>query len=187
MSADERDRLFEWLLVNGGPVVRYRTARELCGDLPPLELERMERELLAAPQVEQWLARLDLGSITGELDHLTPAAFARLGGLVHGSKPTALENVLGRLNELGLHAYTPALDRRMLPLMRIFHRAGNGRGASVQLGLGKPGKEYICLGAAARRLHARPGNAGLPMRAGRYQSRDCPRPGVRHLRRRQRA
>jgi hypothetical protein len=124
MSADERDRLFEWLLVNGGPVVRYRTARELCGDLPQVEVERMERELLAAPLVEQWLARLDLGDLANELYLLTPPALARLGGLVHGSKPTALENVLGRLNELGLRAGPPAFDRQMLPLMRIFQWKG---------------------------------------------------------------
>lgn len=122
MSAEERDRVFEWLLVNGGPVVRYRTARELCRDLPAVELERMERELLAAPQVEHWLARLDLGDLSGELDHLSPRALNQLGGFVHGSKPSALENVLGRLNEMGLRAGSPATDRRVLPLMRIFHR-----------------------------------------------------------------
>jgi hypothetical protein len=113
--------MFEWLLVHGGPVVRFRTAHELCGDLPAVELARMERELLALPLVQQWLERLDLGEMAAELDHLSPVGLARLGGRVHGSKPTALENVLGRLNELGLRAGTPELDRRMLPLMRIFH------------------------------------------------------------------
>ena len=121
MSAEERERLFEWLLVNGGPVVRYRTARELCGDLPPVELARMERDILALPLAQQWLERLDLGELAGELDHLNEAKVARLGGRVHGSKPGALENVLGRLNELGLRAGMADLDRRMQPLMRIFH------------------------------------------------------------------
>jgi hypothetical protein len=130
MSVDERDRLFEWLLVNGGPVVRYRTARELCGDLPAVEVDRMERDLLATPLVEQWLARLDLGGMEKELAHLSPDELTRLGRLVHGSKPGALENVLGRLNELGLRSGIPEFDRRMLPLMRIFHWQGGWKADS---------------------------------------------------------
>jgi hypothetical protein len=59
--------------------------------------------------------------MAGELDRLTTANLARLGGLVHGSKPGAIENVLGRLNELGLRAGIPELDQRMQPLARIFH------------------------------------------------------------------
>lgn len=120
MGAGERDRLAEWLLVNGGPVVRHRTACELCQDLPHLELERMQRDLLALPLVNQWLGRLELGNLAGSLAHLNAAMLARLGATVHGSKPTALENVLGRLNELGLRAGIPEFDRRMLPLARIF-------------------------------------------------------------------
>jgi hypothetical protein len=125
MSADERDRLFEWLLVNGGPVVRYRTAHELCGDLPPVEVKRLEQELAASPKVEYWLSHLNLGNLGKELDNLSPEGLVRLGAMVHGGKPTALENVLGRLNEMGLRAGFADLDRRMLPLMRIFHWQGN--------------------------------------------------------------
>ena len=120
MTLDDRDRLIEWLLVNGGPIVRYRTARELCGDLPAIELDRLERELLAVPRAQQELARLELGDLAPALEHLTPPGLARLSKLVHGSQPGALENVLGRLNELGLRAGMPDLDRRMAPLSRIF-------------------------------------------------------------------
>ncbi len=120
MGVSERDRLLDWLLVNGGPVVRYRTAHELCADLPALELKRFERELLALPLVQQGLARLDLGDFHGRLGQMNDARSARLGAMVHGSKPTSLENVLGRLNELGLRSGIPGLDQRMLPLMQIF-------------------------------------------------------------------
>lgn len=120
MREEERDRLLEWLLAHGGPVVRYRTAAELCPDCPPVEVHRMAQELLYSPSAQQWLERLMLGNHFGDLDCLDAGALARLGPLVHGSKPQQLENVLGRINELGLRAGMAPLDERMFPLMRFF-------------------------------------------------------------------
>ena len=113
-------QLLDWLLENSGPIVRWRTATELCGDFPGSEAERLARELLATSPVLEWLSRLTLGDFPAPLDALDASTLGRLGGLVHGSKATCLENVLGKLAEFGLRAGMPGLDERALPLMRIF-------------------------------------------------------------------
>ena len=69
-------------------MLRYRTASELRG-VRGAELEPLERELLRSAQVRTWLDR------TGRDVHFFS---------VHGSKPTALENALGKLALLGCRA-----------------------------------------------------------------------------------
>jgi len=50
--------LAEWLLENGGPVVRYRTATELLSDASMVDIEALDRDLLNCPLVRLWLGRL---------------------------------------------------------------------------------------------------------------------------------
>ncbi len=93
------ESLVEWLLENSGPVIRYRTTVELLKNPSSMDLESLERNLLASPEVQTWLKRL-------EPEH------------IHSSKNTALENVIGKLIELGFRAGMPAFDQRMLQLCR---------------------------------------------------------------------
>ena len=113
-------QLLDWLLENSGPIVGWRTATELCPDVPAPELDRLEHELLTAPPVAEWLGRLTLEDFSTPLDALDAATLGRLGMLVHGGKASCLENVLGKLAEFGLRAGMTELDERAMPLMRIF-------------------------------------------------------------------
>jgi hypothetical protein len=89
----------EWLLARGGPVIRYRTARELIGN-PPAEIAEMADELLQSPSVKVWLDRLQS---TKEFNDL------------HSSKVTAYENAMGKLIQLGCHSGMPAFDEKTKP------------------------------------------------------------------------
>ncbi len=103
----------DWLMENSGPVVRWRTAAELGGEATPET--PLARELVAHPLVCQWLERLSFAGFDTPLDALDAPALARLGQMVHGAKAGCLENVFGKLAELGLRAGMPELDRRPLP------------------------------------------------------------------------
>ena len=96
-----------WLLEEGGPVIRYRTATELARGLRSPDREQLERELLASPLVRRWLA-----CVTPETGF----------NEIHGSKPTAFETALGKLAQLGCRAGMPALDRCTAPVRRWLAR-----------------------------------------------------------------
>ena len=119
MAVNQKYALAQWLLKNGGPVVRWRTASELVDDFSPIELERMRQDLLAFPLVQTWLGRMNLDGLGGNLETPSPEFLHQLGWMVHGSKNIQLENVLGKLAELGLRQGMPELDERMLPLMNF--------------------------------------------------------------------
>ena len=89
----------EWLLAQGGPAIRYRTARELFGK-PPADISGLAEELLQSSLVTMWLDRL---SPSKELNQL------------HSSKVTAYENAMGKLTQLGCHSGMLALDERTQP------------------------------------------------------------------------
>ena len=93
-----------WLLGNGGPAIRYRTAAELLDDPAGVDVARLSAELLSSAMVRQWLDRIGLpGGLTS----------------LHGSHPEAFENVCAKLCELGLRAgMLDELDARMLPFRR---------------------------------------------------------------------
>jgi hypothetical protein len=90
-----------WLLDEGGPVIRYRTATELMPDARGLDLPRLRRELLGSALVRRWLERVT--PETGFND-------------LHGSRADCLENALGKLVQLGCRAGMRPLDRRTRPL-----------------------------------------------------------------------
>jgi hypothetical protein len=85
-----------WLLANGGPIVRYRTATELLGDTRGIDLARLRAELLASDEVQRWLGYLGTGP-------------------VHHSKDEAAENAMAKLLEYGLRAGLTAFDEKALP------------------------------------------------------------------------
>ena len=92
--------LTDWLMANGGPVVRRRTATELLGGDAPLDKDQLARELVSSPMVSLWLERL-----------LPDTGFQAL----HGSKPTAYENAMGKLTQLGCRAGMAPFDERTEP------------------------------------------------------------------------
>jgi hypothetical protein len=115
--------LAEWLMQQGGPVVRYRTAVELL-DMPSgSEVDRLSDDLLHFRLVQTWLERLNIGDLLKndlEQNQLTESTLWKLAWVVHSSKNTALENVLGKLLELGLRAGLVEFDRRMQPFDQFF-------------------------------------------------------------------
>jgi hypothetical protein len=84
-----------WLVENAGPVIRYRTLRDIL-EIKDLELisNALDR-LFSSKLVQNWL------------EQLVP----RMGfHAFHSSQPTAFENSLGKLVQLGLHAGLQQLD-----------------------------------------------------------------------------
>jgi hypothetical protein len=96
ISAQQNIEQIEWLLAYGGPVIRYRTARELF-EKSPTDLADLTAELLQSPMVNVWLDRLKPSK---ELNQL------------HSSKVTAYENVMGKLVQLGCHSGMSPLDEK---------------------------------------------------------------------------
>ena len=87
MSADS---LIDWLMAEGGPVIRWRTVAELGVDVSPEERVRLRSELFAHPEVLRWLDQL-----------------RRCDRRLHHGQDGALENIGGKLYELGVRAGDP--------------------------------------------------------------------------------
>lgn len=88
-----------WLLANGGPAIRYRTATELMPPSSSVDITQLREDLLQSELVRAWI------------DRLTPSAgFNDL----HGSKATAFENAMGKLTQLGCRRGVPELDQRTM-------------------------------------------------------------------------
>jgi len=92
--------LSRWLFQNAGPVIRYRTLREIVQEQDIGIVSDSLKELFSSPMVQKWLERLkpNLG-----FHH------------VHSSSPQAFENVVGKLVQLGLHAGLQQFDSLTLP------------------------------------------------------------------------
>ncbi|MDD9933148.1 MAG: hypothetical protein OXT09_06070 [Myxococcales bacterium] len=94
------------LLDSGGPVIRYRVARELLGDAR--QARTCQSALLESRQVGRWL---------DALPRTLPLEPLPLGS-IHGGGEAALETVLGKLIFLGLHAGIDVFGRRVAPVRR---------------------------------------------------------------------
>ena len=92
--------LVNWLFENGGPAIRYRTATELLPSSNDIDTGQIREELLQSPLVRTWLERFIPGRGINSL---------------HGSKPTAFENVMGKLTDLGCRQGMAELDRQTIP------------------------------------------------------------------------
>ncbi|MFC1921240.1 hypothetical protein ACFLYQ_05925 [Chloroflexota bacterium] len=94
------EELINWLLTNGGPVIRYRTATELMATPGSVDIGLLRKELLSSALVKSWF------------EHAIPSlAF----NYIHGSKATTFENVMGKLTDLGLRRGVPEFDQYTLP------------------------------------------------------------------------
>jgi hypothetical protein len=88
----------QWLLAEGGPAIRYRTATELFAERGQCDLTALQNTLLTSATVGWWLAHLKPGMSPSQL---------------HGSRPTCFENAAAKLTLLGCHAGMVPLDERM--------------------------------------------------------------------------
>jgi hypothetical protein len=87
-----------WLLENAGPIIRYRTATELLGELNQDKVGSLRKDLLSCKLVQSWLGNLQ------------PNFWA-----LHGSKSVNFENAMGKLYEFGLRKGIEALDEKTKP------------------------------------------------------------------------
>ena len=109
------EELGAWLYEHGGPVIRYRTATELLPPDKTIDIQRLADEMLQSPQVQKWLGNLIPPRLLLNNPVATPHVLASGIMEVHGSKPTNLENVLGKLTDFGAQRGMVELDQRTLP------------------------------------------------------------------------
>ena len=93
-------QLIDWLLENGGPVIRYRVARELLAETGKIDLGEFSEALIKSPLVQTWLKRLGCSTEINQL---------------HSSQVTAFENVMGKLVQSGCHQGIALFDQRTRP------------------------------------------------------------------------
>jgi hypothetical protein len=104
---------YQWLMENGGPVIRYRTATELMAPDKTVKFQKLRDDLLKSPLALTWLEQLTPAwFLTQELTDQRDLSFAI--NSIHGSKPALLENVMGKLTDFGLKKGIPELDSRTL-------------------------------------------------------------------------
>ena len=92
-----QDDLVQWLIDNGGEVIRYRTASELTKGYSVSTLEEMGRDLLQSELVQYWLSCLS--GKTGFND-------------IHGRRDKCFENAMGKLTLFGLRKGMADFDLR---------------------------------------------------------------------------
>jgi hypothetical protein len=102
----ETQELIQWLLKEGGSVIRYRTMFELAEARSPSSDESLVNTLLQTEKTRWLLEQMDL---FGPITHVD----IRVLNALHGMKPTCLENIIPRLLERGLHAGVSAFDEKM--------------------------------------------------------------------------
>ena len=96
-------KTLQWLLENGGPAIRYRTATELSDSLSDADIEQLKANLFASDMTQTWLDRIGNPSDIWSF---------------HGS-PTAFENPCYKLCDLGLKAGMPAFDEKTARFRRL--------------------------------------------------------------------
>jgi hypothetical protein len=89
------DTQVNWLIQEGGPVVRWLALTNLVDQPSQEHVRRAKRNLLKEPHVRLWLDRLE--NVKG----------------FHNSGNDCFENVAGKLGEFGLHAGMDPLDANM--------------------------------------------------------------------------
>jgi hypothetical protein len=107
---------YRWLMENGGPVIRYRTATELMPPDKKLDIQVLKNDLMQSKLVQTWLDNFK-PPVLLNLKLTRQAEFTRASTEIHGAKDTALENVLGKLTDFGLKKGMPELDSRVAPYL----------------------------------------------------------------------
>jgi hypothetical protein len=105
-SSDCRD----WLLENGGPIIRYLTARERISS-PIFTEDQLSDQLMQSSKVRHWM-----GCLSGR---------ARFND-IHSSRDTCFENVLGKLTLFGIKQGAGDFDQRCRAYLRLLEGRKNG-------------------------------------------------------------
>lgn len=92
--------LVAWLFTSGGPIVRYRTARDLMPGCPEALRQELLAEAMATPEVRRWL------DLLGQARN------------IHGSRDTDAENALAKLLDYGLDRSVAPFDAAVQSLLR---------------------------------------------------------------------
>ena len=89
--------LINWLLENGGPIIRYKTVTELATDQTKYDVKKLRSDLLKSEIVQKWL-------------QLKPKS--KLYGIyaLHHSRSSIYENLMNKLIQLGLNSTFKAYD-----------------------------------------------------------------------------
>ncbi len=90
--------LINWLLENGGPIIRYKTVTELATDETKYDVKKLRSDLLKSEIVQKWL-------------QLKPKS--KLYGIyaLHHSRSSIYENLMNKLIQLGLNSTFKAYDK----------------------------------------------------------------------------
>lgn len=94
--------IVQWLMENGGSVIRYRVATELTKDMGQHNHGKLIAELLDSKPVKLWLSRCQ--------PIATPKHYKYAYYFIHGSKDMFFENFVPKLVQLGLRAGIPVFD-----------------------------------------------------------------------------
>jgi hypothetical protein len=107
------EEMYSWLMENGGPVIKYRTAAELMTGKKP-DMFELEADLLKSPLVRTWLDYLVPAYF---IDHKAESQREKSFALneIHGSKPALYENIMGRLTDFGIKKGIIEFDKRTQP------------------------------------------------------------------------
>ncbi|NHJ12056.1 MAG: hypothetical protein EAX95_00160 [Candidatus Thorarchaeota archaeon] len=90
----------EWLLANSGPAIRFQAVTDLLREQDIKAVSAALGELNRSSIVSRWMERLGRGVGMNQL---------------HSSNPSAFENVVGKLVELGMRAGLQPFDNKTLP------------------------------------------------------------------------
>ncbi len=90
----------QWLLANSGPAIRFQLVVDMLQEQDVGKVSSVLADLLASPLVTEWMNRLAPGFEMKQL---------------HSSSPSAFENTMGKLGELGLRAGLQPFDSKTLP------------------------------------------------------------------------
>lgn len=96
----ESDDLVHWLLRNAGPIIRYRTLRDIVNEQDIGTIAQALEKIWKSPPVVEWLERLQPNFVFNAL---------------HSGRVTAYENVMGKLVQFGLQAGLQPFDNKTLP------------------------------------------------------------------------
>lgn len=100
----------DWLLENGGPIIRYLTARERISSRISADGQLRDR-LMQSSVVRYWM-----GCLNGR---------TRFND-IHGSRDTCFENALGKLTLFGIRQGAGDFDQRCKPYLRLLEDRKNG-------------------------------------------------------------
>lgn len=107
----------EFLLTNGSPSIRFRTRVELMGEPVESVFSEEKTNLLVYPLLQQWLAKL--------------RPLTNFNSL-HGSDPGTLENVAGKLNDLGFQPWMlPSFQNDLKPHLNALAQEPGDHGLSI--------------------------------------------------------